>query len=291
MNMSARLPIAATVSVIALLATVLALSATAAETTTSAAPVARPAGSEAKPPVTTATSASTSTTAAPPKKPMETVRMMAFKLKDGRAISGRVVSDDRGQVTVAEAVGGKITPTSYPRQDMEPRSINYQTVSEYQYWMNTGQFFDSHTWDFVDDADEFAQALRSFQNARDLAVSGMGPESAAAIDADTRVKKVLESRQRWIETAKPRAEMAELEVKSTLVQRLESINRALASLQANMEVLNQSKAAMDVSYAAFQRETVARMDRMTEEIRNITYYTGGGVVVTPTPTPMPYTNP
>jgi hypothetical protein len=266
---------------IAIFAAALAFSAVAADNPPAAAPAVTPATGSA-PPV-----------AAPRKPAAEMVRTVSFKLKDGRSVAGRIVSDDRGQVTVAELIAGKILPTSYSRQDMEPRSINYQTVSEYQYWMNSGQFFESHTWDWQDDADEFAQALRCYQTAQDLATAGMGKDSTAAQDADERVKKVLDSRQRWIETARPRAEMAELELKSTLAQRLDNINKSLITLQSNVDVLNQSRANNDAAMAAYQRDINTRLDRMSDDIRRYydairnTVYTNQGVIVTPYPTPAP----
>jgi hypothetical protein len=228
---------------------------------------------------------------------------MAAKAADTQPAAAPVVKAAPGEPAAVPAAprkpvaemlySGKILPSSYSRLDMEPRSINYQTVSEYQYWMNTGQYFESRTWDWQDDADEFAQALRCYQTAQDLATAGMGAGSTAAQDADERVRKVLESRQKWIETAKPRAEMAELELKSTLAQRLDNINKSLLALQSNVDGLNQSRANYETSLAAYQRDVNARLDRMSEDIRRYydairsSVYTQPGVIVTPYPAPQP----
>jgi len=236
--------------------------------------------------------AGSSQAAVPARRPAtEMVRVISFKLKDGRAASGKIISDDRSQVTIAEIAGGKILAVSYSRVDMEPRSISYQSVSEYQYWMSTGQYFESHTWDWQDDADEFAQALRCYESARDLATQAMGKDSAAAQDADARIGKILESRERWIETAKPRAQMAELELKSTLAQRLDNIGKSLTSLQASVDSLNQSRSSYETSLASFQRDMNIRMDRMMDDIvrcydyvRNNVYVQPGTIIV-PGPTP------
>lgn len=242
----------------------------------------------------TAAPTATATPTAQPvvRKPAETIRMITFKLKDGRTVTGRITSDDRGQVTVAEIQGSIIVPSTYSRLDMEPRSISYQSVSEYQYWMTTGQYFENHTWDWQDDADEFAQALRCYQTAQDLATAAMGKDSAAALDADARVQKVLASRQKWIETAKPRAEMAELELKSTLAQRLDNINKSITALQADVKVMAQAQSTYDASLANYQRDVNARLTRMSDDIRayydsirNIVYVPG--YVVVPPVTPVP----
>jgi hypothetical protein len=224
----------------------------------------------------------------------EMIRMISFKLKDGRAVSGKIVSDDRSQVTIAETTGGKIVPVSYSRLDMEPRSISYQSASEYQYWMTTGQYFESHTWDWQDDADEFAQALRCYEAARDLAAQAMGKDSAAAQDADARVNRVLDSRQKWIDTAKPRAQMAELELKSTLAQRLDTMSKAIQALQTSVDNLNQSRTAYEASLTAYQRDVNARVDQLAQEvrqyydtIRNSVYNQQGVGVYPSTPTTMP----
>jgi hypothetical protein len=227
------------------------------------------------------------------RKPVaEMVRVISFRLKDGRTVTGRVVNDDRTQVTVAEFIGGKIVPNMYSRQEMEPRSITYQSVSEYQYWITAGQYFESHTWDWQDDADEFAQALRCYQTAQDLATIAMGKDSAAAVDARERARKLLDSRQRWIDTAKPRAEMAELELKSTLGQKLETMNKSIAGLRLDVDALNNSRTNVDAAISAFQKDTNARLDAMSTElrrvydyVRTVSYNQPGSVVIPQNVTP------
>jgi len=188
-------------------------------------------------------------------------------MKDGRTVSGRVVSDDRTQITVSEPVGGIFVSTSYNRLDIEPRTINYQSLSEYQYWLNMGQLFEGRTWDFRDDPDEFAQSLRCYQTARDLAGSSMGSDSAVAKDVELRINKLLESRKRWIEDVEPRAKMAEYELKSTLSARLDDMNKTLARMQNEVEQLNRQRTSIETALANYQRDVDNRLTRMADDIR------------------------
>ncbi|HSV27326.1 MAG TPA: hypothetical protein VLH60_05480 [Sedimentisphaerales bacterium] len=207
--------------------------------------------------------------AAQPRRPaMETVRTVSFRLRDGRDVSGRLVSDDRAQITVAAPVAGTLIATSYSRLDIEPRSISYQTLSEFQYWLNTGQYFEDRTWDFRNDAEEFAQALRCYQMARDMAMASMGAESPVARELELRINRLLESRQRWIEDIEPRARMAELEFKAELPARLDELSRNVAALQMQVEQFTRFAAELDATVADYQRNVDARLDRMADDIRS-----------------------
>ncbi len=223
---------------------------------------------------------------------METVRIISFRLKDGRTVSGRVTSDDRAQVTVSEPVAGTFATTSYSRLDIEPRSIAYQSLSEFQYWLNMGQHFDGRTWDFMDDAEEFAQALRCYQTARDLAAASTGSEGPVARDVELRIGKLLESRKRWIEDAEPRAKMAELEFKITLSTRLDEMSARLASLQNSVEQMEKARSGFETALANYQRDVDSRLARMADDIRRNYEYTrdtgyGYRTVVVPGTTTTP----
>jgi hypothetical protein len=230
---------------------------------------------------------------APVRKPAaEMVRMVSFRLKDGRTVSGRVMNDDRTQVTVSEPSAGVLVSGSYSRLDMEPRSINYQTVSEYQYWLNTGQYFEARTWDFKDDADEFAQALRCYQTAGDIAAAAMGKDSTAAQEAQARIRKLLDSRQRWIEDVTPRARMAELEFKSTLATRLQELSQSISALQTGVDQLKLSATANEQKLADYQRTVDEKLSRMADDIRRNYEYIRDNMyrtntIITPSTGPMP----
>jgi len=242
---------------------------------------------ETAPVAATATASGNADSNTPVRRPpMEMIRLISFRLRDGRMASGRVVSDDRAQVTVSEPAGGVFVATSYSRLDMEPRSISYQTVSEYQYWMNMAQYFESRTWDFRDDADEFAQALRCYQTAHKVAVSSMGEGGPVARDVELRISKLLDSRKRWIEDAKPRAEMAELELKSTLGERLDEISNAVNSLRVEVERVSRLQAGQETNLASFKRDIDAKLSTMADDIRrNYEYardsYYRPGTIITP----------
>jgi hypothetical protein len=254
-----------------------------------AAPAASPEVAPAAPPAGPAAAAAETAPSQVRKAAAETVRTISFRLKDGRAVSGRVLNEDRAQVTIAEPVGGTLQTATYSRGDFEPRSISYQTINEYQYWLNTGQYFESRTWDFKDDADEFAQAVRCYQTAYNIAVGAMGKDSAIALEAEGRVKKAVEARQQWMDVAKPRAQMAEMEFKSTLAQKLDELNRAVQACRNDIDRLSQSQVADRADLRRYQREMDSRLQRMAEDIRRTHDYIRGtglyplqpGVTVTP----------
>jgi hypothetical protein len=74
------------------------------------------------------------------RKPIEKVQLVSFNLTGGQRISGKLVSEDPYQIEINEVKGSRIVLATYNKNYIDKSSIMYKTVSELDYWRDTGIF-------------------------------------------------------------------------------------------------------------------------------------------------------
>jgi len=216
-----------------------------------------------------------------------TVRMVEFNLNDGTAVSGRVVVEGRNQITVEKRVGSTLELATYNKRDIEPRSQRTRAIPGYKYYMDNGEYFSSRTWDFRDDPDDFIQAIRSYEKAKEL-LAGSGLDDRVA-QIDAQLTRLKHDKGVWEREVRSRAELKKLELDATLTARIKNLEKKIdeASKKAgdNSKQLAQLKTDIESNYEQLRQDVLALNDSVTRELqvlRNEVDYArryGGGAII------------
>lgn len=214
------------------------------------------------------------------------VRLMTFTLVDSRTIIGRVISEDKIQITVNYPHHGKLVTETFSRQQIIPETVGYRNSLAFNYWKETAEYFVSKTWDFENDPDEFISAIRCYENALEIAKKQRGPDHELVREIEAQIEDLQSQRNRWQAEAKKRAEMKSLEFEAGFEKKFETltdiieqqasslayVQRKLSEVLTSMEKLNiewQNKAVQINDLAdrvSRLREDVNRNARAVEDL-------------------------
>ena len=216
------------------------------------------------------------------RKPVEKIKLVSFNLISGQRITGRLVNEDPFKIEIAEIKGSKIPLSTYYKNDIDKKSIIYKTVSELDYWRDTGKYFLQKIWDFEDDPDEFIQAIRCYEKAKSLVEAVVGPEHKLTTELDEKIKQIKTDMEKWAQQAKERAELRELELLSTLDSRLQQIQEQITTNSKDIgniqrELVNNTAAIEDykelgdkiTSIEVATRLLEQRMLKIEDDIRDL----------------------
>ncbi|MFA5292820.1 MAG: hypothetical protein WC496_07285 [Phycisphaerae bacterium] len=186
------------------------------------------------------------------RKPIEKVQLVSFNLTDGRRVSGEIVNEDPFNIEISEIKGSKILLSTYSKNDIDKKSIINKTVSELDYWRDTGKYFEQKVWDFQDDPDEFIQAIRCFENARAVAEGALGPEHKLVMELDEKISLIKTDMEKWAQQAKARSEMRNMELLSTLDARLQQMQEQITESSNNIEAIRRELANNTVAIGGYK---------------------------------------
>jgi hypothetical protein len=176
------------------------------------------------------------------RKPIEKVQLISFNLTGGQRINGKLVSEDPYQIEIDEVRGSRIVLSTYFKSGIEKNSIIYKTVSELDYWRDTGKYFLQKVWDFQDDPDEYMQAIRCYQKARAIAEDALGGDHKLVAELDEKINEIEKDMDKWAGQAKTRADLRKLEVLSTLDVRLQKIEEQISANSDDIAAIRQELA-------------------------------------------------
>ncbi len=177
------------------------------------------------------------------RKPIEKVQLISFNLTGGQRINGKLVSEDPYQIEIDEVKGSMILLSTYSKNDIDKNSIMYKTVSELDYWRDTGKYFLQKVWDFQDDPDEYMQAIRCYQKARTITEDALGTDHKLVTELDEKIDQIEKDMNKWAELAKSRSELRKLELLSTLDVRLQKIQEQINANSDDIAAIRQELAA------------------------------------------------
>lgn len=176
------------------------------------------------------------------KVPMEKVRTVSFFLDDERNVQGKVVSEDKSQITVAAFAGSTIAVSTYDRNKIAARSIRYKTMPESKYWETAAEYFAARTWDFENDPDDFIQAIRCYEKAKFLASGAFGAEHDTVKQLKKKIEQVKADKERWTAEAESRARLKRLELESAFDARMSKTERLVSQ---NSEQLRRIRVTLE----------------------------------------------
>ncbi len=199
------------------------------------------------------------------------VTIAEFYLPDGQAVSGRLISEDKNQIVIEEFVESTLTTRSYSKREIDSRSLSKRKIPESKHYTQIADYFAARTWDFRDDPDDFIQAIRAYEKARQILQDSDRAEDQQIAQVDRAIAKLNEDRRVWTREVESRAKLKDLEFEAELPKRLKQIERLLAEnavrLDESIKFVERTVADLKADNRAIQ-ENLARMNKeFTQQIR------------------------
>ena len=203
---------------------------------------------------------------------IETVNMADFYMRDGNAVSGRLLSEDNTQVTIELPSESTLITRTFSKREIDPRSLKTRPVFAYRYHSQMGEYFLARTWDFRDDPDDFIAAIRSYEKAKQSLSTASGNEDRIA-EIDEAIKKIEQDREVWTREVESRAKLRKLEYEAEAEKRLKQIEKQVAEskLKLGESVKYLEKRANDLSadYQRLERNLTELNKNLVEQMRNL----------------------
>jgi hypothetical protein len=175
------------------------------------------------------------------------VRTVGFHLRTGELVFGKLVSEDKNKVTLEQLEESTVVVSTYSKREIEPRTMQTRSVPEYRYYLDLADYFSGRTWDFRDDPDDFIQAIRCCEKAKQSVQQVQTPDSEKIAEIDAKIKQLQADRQVWERETKTRAELRKLEYEAEVANKLKDLEAKVnaASQRVNDSVEQLDKAVTD----------------------------------------------
>lgn len=205
------------------------------------------------------------------------IRTVDFHLKDGKLVFGKLVTEDRNKVIVEQVEGSKLIVGTYSKRDIDTKSLQARNVSASKYYTDMGAYFAGRTWDFKDDPDDFIQAIRFYQMAKQLIDGNSQFDREKAKEMDRKVAELEADREVWTKQIESRAKLKELEFQAEYVTRfteleskisesMQKIDASVAQIDAVLADVQKNNEAIDKSIPAMEQDLRRRLDLLGSEV-------------------------
>jgi len=172
------------------------------------------------------------------RKKLENVRLTSLYLRNGKLVSGRVVSEDSNKITVAEVVGSQIVVNTYGVRELELKTRTVKIKLEFEYNEELAGYFASRTRDFRDDPDDFIQAIRFYEKAKYLLADASPSIYADKIkEIEKKIDAIDAERNVWIREVKSRTELKQLELQATINERIKELQDENTKYKKQIETI------------------------------------------------------
>ncbi len=207
-----------------------------------------------------------------PRPRVDSVTMADFYMRDGNAVSGKLLSDDSTQVVIEQPLDSTIVTKTYSKREVDTRTLRTRFVLEWRYYTQLAEYFAAKTWDFRDDPDEFILAIRCYEKAKQsLEQSGAEPERIAEIDRS--IQKLKADRDVWTSQVESRAKLKKLEYDAEAENRLKQLEKQVAEsnakLSESIKYLDKTAADMKEDYQRLEKSISDLNKDFVQQIRNI----------------------
>jgi hypothetical protein len=212
------------------------------------------------------------------------VKMVDFYLRDGeKLVFGKLVSQDRNKITVEHLDKSRIIVSTYSKREIDTRTLNTKNTSQVKYWLDLVEYFSGRTWDFRDDPDDFIQAIRCCEKAKQ-AVAQAGRQNSGRIEQiNKKIEQLKADREIWTSQVESRAKLKKLELEATFETRLkelednfvtnsQKLDKIMADMKDNQQRLENLVADLDLAMGEqvdilrgeidANRRIIERIDRM-----------------------------
>lgn len=163
------------------------------------------------------------------------VRTVDFHLRTGDLVFGRLVDEDRNKVTVERLAESRIVVSTYSKRDIDSRTLETRSVPEYKYYLDLADYFSGQTWDFKDDPDDFIQAIRCCEKAKQAMIGSVSQDAEKLEQIDQRIKKLQADRDVWAREVESRAKLKKLEFEAEFEKRFDQLEELVKTSTQNVD--------------------------------------------------------
>ena len=198
------------------------------------------------------------------------IKTASFTLKDGLSVFGEIKEDDRTHIVISHPYESIIVTKSYSKQDIESRIV-YKSMSYLEYWEMIGDYFLTRTWDFKDDPDDFTNAIRSYENAREVIKEIYGPEHEKTKEYSNKISQIEKERDNWIEKTKRRAELKQMEFVAEYEEKLLELKQLIDDNSRLLQQLYEIRQEFTKLESDFDKELnfiYNEIDKIDFKVRN-----------------------
>ena len=203
---------------------------------------------------------------------IETVTMADFYMRDGNAVSGRLLSEDNTQVVIEQPSDSTLVTRTFSKREIDPRTLKTRPVPAYRYYTELGEYFSSRTWDFRDDPDDFIAAIRSYEKAKQSFEGSEANEERIA-EIDRAIRKIEEDRNVWTREVESRAKLKKLEYEAEAENRLKQLEKQVADssakLNESIKYLEKSTTDLSNDYQRLENTITELNKNLVEQMRNL----------------------
>lgn len=170
------------------------------------------------------------------------VRAVDFYLRTGEFTVGKLISEDRNKVIVEQVSESKIILSTYSKREIEPRTLQTRSMPEYKYYLDLADYFSGRTWDFKEDPDDFIQAIRCCEKAKQSMQGTQADDNDRVEQIDQKIEKLRADRQVWEKEVQSRAKLKELEFKAEFETRFNELEQ---KVKASTQKIDESIDRLD----------------------------------------------
>lgn len=200
---------------------------------------------------------------------MNFVKMANFYLRDEKLVFGKLVSEDKNKITVERLDGSRIIISTYSKREIDTRTLNIKNIPEVKYYLELAKYFSGRTWDFRDDPDDFIQAIRCCEKAKQ-SLAGTQKDSKRINEINKKIEQLQADREVWIREVESRAKLKKLEFEATIETRIKELEDEVAESSQKVDTItadvkdNQQK--LEESISEINRVLSQRLEILEDEI-------------------------
>lgn len=174
---------------------------------------------------------------------MDFVKMVDFYLRDSeKLVFGKLVLEDRNKITVERLDESRIIVSTYSKREIDARTLRTKNIPEAKYYLELADYFSGKTWDFRDDPDDFIQAIRCWEKAKQSIAETQGQDSERIVEINKKIKRLQADRKVWGREVQSRAKLKKLEFEATIETRIKELeDKVAASSQQVDETMTNMK--------------------------------------------------
>jgi len=188
---------------------------------------------------------------------MTIIKTVDFHLRSGELVYGKLVSEDKNKITLERWEESKIVVSTYSKREIDPRTLQTKNVPEYKYYLDLAEYFSAKTWDFRDDPDDFIQAIRCCEKAKQLVLGTQTPDSEKIEQINEKIKELQADRQVWEREVQSRAKLKKLEFEAEVESRLKELenkfNVSSQQVDQRLELLDEFMGQMKGNYERLEQ--------------------------------------
>ncbi len=206
------------------------------------------------------------------------IKMANFYLRNGEIVFGKLVSEDKNKITVEQLDGSRIVVSTYSKRELDARTLHTRNMHEANYYLELAEYFSGRTWDFKDDPDDFIQAIRCCEKARQTLDETQSRDRERIEQINEKMRQLQADRQVWIRETESRAKLKKLEFEAEIEARLkeledkvnannQQVNKTVEQLDKIIADMKDNHRKLEESITGIDKEISRQLDILEDQIR------------------------